>query len=124
MYLTHSNNCDEIVDPYRYYRKKAAIVNKMKEAFENINFKVDEVRCNRRLVDLTGQVKIPVKDAALLLLFRYIVCYNMPKQKYTNKLSKERDVFIGNKYLNVIHPENVIGVFLCTVAYEALYITA
>lgn len=38
----HSDNRNEIFDPYRCYRNKTVIEDKAKEVRENINFKIDE----------------------------------------------------------------------------------
>lgn len=43
--LVHSDNRNEIIELYRYYRNKTAIENKKKEVRENINFKIGEARC-------------------------------------------------------------------------------
>lgn len=44
-FLVHSDNRNEIIKLYRYYRNKTAIENKTKEIRENINFKIAEARC-------------------------------------------------------------------------------
>jgi len=44
-YTVHSDNRNEIIELYRYYRNKTAIENKTKEVRENINNKVGEARC-------------------------------------------------------------------------------
>ena len=44
-FLVHSDNRNEIIELYRYYRNKTAIEGKTKEVRENINFKIAEARC-------------------------------------------------------------------------------
>ena len=44
-FLVHSDNRNEIIELYRYYRNKTDIENKTKEVRENINFKIAEARC-------------------------------------------------------------------------------
>ena len=44
-FLVHTDNRNEIIELYRYYRNKTAIENKTKEVRENINFKIGEARC-------------------------------------------------------------------------------
>ena len=44
-FLVHTENRNEIINLYHYYRNKTAIENKTKEVRENINFRVGEARC-------------------------------------------------------------------------------
>lgn len=44
-FMVHTDNRNEIIELYRYYRNKTAIENKTKEVRENINFKIGEARC-------------------------------------------------------------------------------
>lgn len=44
-FQVHTDNRNEIIELYRYYRNKTAIENKTKEVRENINFKIGEARC-------------------------------------------------------------------------------
>jgi len=44
-FMVHTDNRNEIIELYRYYRNKTAIEHKTKEVRENINFKIGEARC-------------------------------------------------------------------------------
>ena len=44
-FLVHTENRNEIIELYHYYRNKTAIEQKKKEVRENINHKIGEARC-------------------------------------------------------------------------------